>query len=75
MLSREAVASPFPYSICIPDCFCQSAWIEPAPFAFWLTDALRPARFVELGRRHPYSCFDSCQGISGLLPAAATRRR
>jgi GT2 family glycosyltransferase/F0F1-type ATP synthase membrane subunit b/b' len=43
-----------------------SAWIEHAPFAFWLCDALRPKRFVELGSHYGYSYFAFCQGLQQL---------
>lgn len=34
-----------------------SAWLEHAPFAFWLVDALRPHRVVELGTHFGFSFF------------------
>lgn len=43
-----------------------SAWIEHAPFAFWLCDVVRPRRFVELGSHHGYSYFSFCQGFQQL---------
>jgi hypothetical protein len=46
-----------PASFWVPDHLCQSAWIEHAPFAFWLCEAVRPRRFVELGTDHGYSYF------------------
>ncbi len=53
-------------SFWVPDFLSSSAWIEHAPFAFWLTDALRPRRFVELGTHHGYSYFAICQAIQQL---------
>jgi GT2 family glycosyltransferase len=66
MLSKEIVAPLLPCSFWIPHYFSQSAWIEHAPFAFWLTDALRPKRFVELGTHNGYSYFAFCQAIEHL---------
>ncbi|WP_232331260.1 class I SAM-dependent methyltransferase [Agromyces laixinhei] len=34
-----------------------SAWLEHAPFAFWLADAVRPRRIVELGTHYGFSFF------------------
>jgi predicted O-methyltransferase YrrM len=34
-----------------------SAWLEHAPFAFWLMDVLRPRRVVELGTHYGFSFF------------------
>jgi hypothetical protein len=50
----------------VPDYFCPSAWIEHAPFAFWLCEALRPRRFIELGTHYGYSYFAFCQAIDRL---------
>ena len=50
----------------MPDYICPSAWIEHAPFAFWICEALRPRRFVELGTHHGYSYFTFCQAIDWL---------
>jgi Methyltransferase domain len=55
-----------PVSFWVPDYICQSAWIEHAPFAFWLCKALRPRRFVELGTHYGYSYFAFCQAIDRL---------
>jgi hypothetical protein len=41
-------------------------WKEHIPFAFWLCDALRPRRFVELGAYSGTSYFAFCQAIKGL---------
>jgi hypothetical protein len=50
----------------LPDYDCPSEWIEYAPFAFWICEALRPIRFVELGTHHGYSYFAFCQAIDRL---------
>jgi len=52
-----------PCSFWQPDFVVDSAWLEHAPFAFWLIEAHRPGTVVELGthRGFSYSCF--CQAI------------
>lgn len=55
-----------PASFWSPDYICQSAWIEHAPFAFWISDVLRPRCFVELGTHYGYSYFAFCQAIERL---------
>jgi hypothetical protein len=62
----DAVAAVSPGSFWIPRCTCPSAWIEHASFVFWICDALRPRRFVELGTHYRYSCFAFCQAIDRL---------
>ena len=42
------------------------AWIEHAPFAFWLTQALRPRVFVELGAHRGSSYFVFCAAVQRL---------
>jgi len=65
-LLGDAAAALSPASFWAPEYICQSAWLEHAPFAFWLCDALRPRRFVELGTHHGYSYFAFCQAIQHL---------
>jgi len=50
----------------MPDYLVESAWLEHAPFAFWLVEAHRPRVVVELGthRGFSYCCF--CQAIERL---------
>jgi hypothetical protein len=43
-----------------------SAWLEHAPFAFWLTESLRPRTFVELGTHGGFSYFAFCQAVQRL---------
>ncbi len=62
----DVVAATSPVSFWVPDYVCQSAWIEHAPFAFWICEALRPRRFVELGTHYGYSYFAFCQAIERL---------
>jgi glycosyltransferase involved in cell wall biosynthesis len=49
-----------------PEHFVPSTWHEHAPFAFWLTDALRPRIFVELGTHYGFSYFAFCQAVQRL---------
>lgn len=54
-----------------------SAWVEHAPFAFWLVSQLRPASVVELGTHWGYSYFVFCEamrrlGIDGTVSALDT---
>jgi Methyltransferase domain len=55
-----------PASFWTPEYICLSAWIEHAPFAFWICEALRPRRLVELGTHYGYSYFSFCQVIDRL---------
>lgn len=43
-----------------------SAWQSHAPFAFWLTGALRPRTYVELGTHWGFSYFAFCQAVASL---------
>ncbi len=60
-----------PASFWSPEYICQSAWLEHAPFAFWICDVLRPRCFVELGTHHGYSYFAFCQAIDRLALGTA----
>ena len=62
----DVVPAISPASFWVPDYICPSAWIEHAPFAFWICEALRPRRFVELGTHFGYSYFAFCQAIDRL---------
>jgi len=44
----------------------QSAWLEHAPFAFWLVEALAPRTIVELGTHGGFSYFAFCQAVQQL---------
>lgn len=46
-----------------PDYVAPSAWLEHAPFAFWLVGALRPTAVVELGTHAGFSYLVLCQAI------------
>ena len=49
-----------------PEFFAQPAWLEHAPFAFWITRTLKPGTFVELGTHGGYSYFAFCQAVKNL---------
>ena len=55
-----------PASFWQPEHVVPSAWHEHAPFAFWLTDALRPGIFVELGAHNGFSYLVFCQAVQRL---------
>src|SRR3954464_1992538 len=50
----------------MPELMPVSAWVEHAPFGFWLVDALRPRTIVELGVHHGFSYFVFCQAVRRL---------
>ena len=59
-----------PASFWFPERLCESAWIEHAPFAYWLIEAHRPSLLVELGTHWGYSFFTFCQAVQNIgLPA------
>ena len=43
-----------------------SAWHQHAPFAFWITEALQPDTFVELGTHYGFSYLVFCQAVKRL---------
>jgi O-antigen biosynthesis protein len=55
-----------PASFWFPEHLCESAWIEHAPFAYWLIGAHRPSLLVELGTHWGYSFFAFCQAVRDL---------
>lgn len=55
-----------PASYWTPQHIVQSAWLEHAPFAFWMVDALRPASYVELGTHNGFSFFTVCDAVTRL---------
>ena len=50
----------------LPDVILESAWLQHAPFAFWLISALRPRTVVELGVHRGFSYFAFCQAAQRL---------
>lgn len=55
-----------PLSFLIPQFIVESGWLEHGPFAFWLTESLRPRVFVELGTHNGYSFFVFAQAVQAL---------
>jgi hypothetical protein len=47
----------------IPRHLVDSAWLEHAPFAFWLVDVIRPEVIAELGTHNGFSYFVFCESI------------
>lgn len=43
-----------------------SAWLEHAPFAFWIMKAIKPALFVELGTHNGFSFYTFCEAATRL---------
>jgi Methyltransferase domain len=50
----------------MPRHMVDSAWLEHAPFAYWLVDAIRPTSIVELGTHNGFSYFVFCEAIKRL---------
>jgi len=53
-------------SFWVPDLINLTAWIEHAPFGFWLVEATKPGTIVELGTHQGYSYFVFCQAVKQL---------
>ncbi|WP_206664676.1 rhamnosyltransferase WsaF family glycosyltransferase [Dankookia rubra] len=53
-------------SFWFPDRLVPSAWLEHAPFGFWIVAAARPRMLVELGSHHGFSYLVFCQAIQRL---------
>lgn len=53
-------------SFWLPHYSTSSTWMEHAPFGFWLMDALRPRRVVELGTYNGFSLLTFCQAGKAL---------
>ena len=71
-MKRDPIPSKTPFSLISgssfwrPDWVKASAWIEHIPFAFWITEALRPGIFVELGTHAGTSYCAFCQAVGTL---------
>ena len=59
-LLRETISEA---SFMLPAWVKTSAWIQHAPFAFFITEAIQPRIFVELGTHYGYSFFAVCQAV------------
>ncbi|MFW6024512.1 MAG: class I SAM-dependent methyltransferase, partial [Dichotomicrobium sp.] len=55
-----------PASFWFPDALVKSAWLQHAPFGFWLIDALKPRTVVELGTHRGFSYLVFCQAVRKL---------
>ncbi|WP_321879083.1 class I SAM-dependent methyltransferase [Paraburkholderia bannensis] len=55
-----------PESLWVPDQIITSAWLEHAPFAFWIIQAVKPRVFVELGSHFGFSYLAFCQAVLAL---------
>ncbi|AYY96514.1 glycosyltransferase [Burkholderia multivorans] len=64
--SSGALGCVSPASFWMPQHIVESAWLEHAPFAFWLMDVLRPRTFVELGTHAGFSFLAFCQAVRQL---------
>ncbi|WP_250513772.1 glycosyltransferase [Caballeronia sp. INDeC2] len=55
-----------PASFWWPERIVPSPWLEHAPFAFWLVDALRPSLIVEAGATEGFLFSAMCQAVTQL---------
>lgn len=70
-LSRNRVVDPFgkfvsEASFWSTDRIIFSAWVEHAPLAFWIVEALQPRVIVELGAHTGFSFLAFCQAVQRL---------
>lgn len=71
--SPPAGAAPVASPLCLstasfwpPLHVVESAWLEHAPFAFWLVEAAQPRSLVELGTHNGFSFLAFCQAVQRL---------
>ncbi|UCH75347.1 MAG: glycosyltransferase [Rhodospirillales bacterium] len=57
-------------SFWMPDRLIRSAWIEHAPFGFWIVQAHKPRVLVELGTHTGFSYLVFCQALQRFCPDA-----
>jgi O-antigen biosynthesis protein len=65
-MTTKSMCCVTPHSFWTPRHLVTSAWLEYAPFAFWLTQALRPRVLVELGTSFGFSYLVFCQAVQQL---------
>lgn len=65
-MSKDGLRCLTAASFWAPRHLIRSAWLEHAPFAFWLIQALRPNTIVELGTHYGFSYLAFCQAVSRL---------
>ena len=63
---RDVTGLLTPPAFWLPEQYVESAWVEHAPFAFWVMDAHRPDVLVELGTHHGFSYLAFCQAVERL---------
>ena len=64
--SNKNLSFLLPSSLFFPENISESAWLGHIPFAFWIIDALKPKRFVELGTHNGSSYLAFCQAVQQL---------
>ena len=70
-VARNGSFNPLDYPICLayPTRIAESAWLGHVPFAFFITDVLRPRVLVELGTHYGVSYCAFCQAVKELRSA------
>jgi O-antigen biosynthesis protein len=65
-MTTKSTCCVTPHSFWAPRHLVTSAWLEHAPFAFWLAQALRPRVLVEQGTYFGFSYLAFCQAVQQL---------